>query len=202
MVLSLTFVPAAVALFLSGRVAEKENRRDALRPRAAMRRCSLVAARWRMPVVARAVALVACWPALLATRLGTEFIPEPGRRRHRDACTAHSRHQPDPGRQMQSTLEARIKQFPEVERVFGKIGTAEVATDPMPPSVADTFLMLKPRERMAGSAQAQGAAGRRDRSGGQAIARQQLRVHAADPDADERVDLRRARGCRDQGVWR
>ena len=46
---------------------------------------------------------------------------------------------------MQSTLETRIKQFPEVERVFSKLGTAEVATDPMPPSVADTFLMLKPR---------------------------------------------------------
>ncbi len=46
---------------------------------------------------------------------------------------------------MQSMLEARIKQFPEVERVFGKLGTAEVATDPMPPSVADTFLMMKPR---------------------------------------------------------
>jgi cobalt-zinc-cadmium resistance protein CzcA len=48
---------------------------------------------------------------------------------------------------MQSTLEARIKEFPEVERVFGKLGTAEVATDPMPPSVADTFIMLKPREQ-------------------------------------------------------
>ena len=47
---------------------------------------------------------------------------------------------------MQSTLEARIKQFPEVHRVFGKLGTAEVATDPMPPSVADTFIMLKPRD--------------------------------------------------------
>jgi cobalt-zinc-cadmium resistance protein CzcA len=38
-------------------------------------------------------------------------------------------------------------QFPEVERVFSKIGTAEVATDPMPPSVADTFIMLKPRDQ-------------------------------------------------------
>ena len=47
---------------------------------------------------------------------------------------------------MQSVLEARIKRVPEVERVFGKIGTAEVATDPMPPSVADTFIMLKDRE--------------------------------------------------------
>jgi len=43
-------------------------------------------------------------------------------------------------------LEARLKQFAEVDKVFGKLGTAEVATDPMPPSVADTFIMLKPRK--------------------------------------------------------
>ncbi|NEK65214.1 MAG: CusA/CzcA family heavy metal efflux RND transporter, partial [Xanthomonas perforans] len=46
-----------------------------------------------------------------------------------------------------STLEKRIKQFPEVAHVFGKLGTAEVATDPMPPSVADTFLIMHPRAR-------------------------------------------------------
>ena len=46
---------------------------------------------------------------------------------------------------MQTSLEARIKQFPEVDKVVAKIGTAEVATDPMPPSVADTFIMLKDR---------------------------------------------------------
>lgn len=47
---------------------------------------------------------------------------------------------------MQAALEARIKRFPEVERVVAKIGTAEVATDPMPPSVADTYVMLKDRK--------------------------------------------------------
>jgi cobalt-zinc-cadmium resistance protein CzcA len=47
---------------------------------------------------------------------------------------------------MQTALEARIREFPEVERVVAKIGTAEVATDPMPPSVADTFVLLKPRK--------------------------------------------------------
>src|SRR3546814_20360835 len=46
---------------------------------------------------------------------------------------------------MQEQLEARIKQFPEVNMIVGKIGTAEVATDPMPPSVADTFIMMKAR---------------------------------------------------------
>jgi cobalt-zinc-cadmium resistance protein CzcA len=46
---------------------------------------------------------------------------------------------------MQEGLEKAHPQFPEVERVFAKIGTADVATDPMPPSVADNFIMLKDR---------------------------------------------------------
>ena len=47
---------------------------------------------------------------------------------------------------MQHVLEKRIAQLPEVERVFSRIGTAEVANDPMPPSIADTFVMIKQRE--------------------------------------------------------
>ena len=89
-----------------------------------------------------------CWWSLcglLATRLGTEFIPN----LDEGDIALHALRIPgtslDQAVKMQSTLEARIKQFPEVERVFGKLGTAEVATDPMPPSVADTFLMMKPR---------------------------------------------------------
>jgi cobalt-zinc-cadmium resistance protein CzcA len=46
---------------------------------------------------------------------------------------------------MQEILEQRLKAFPEVDKVYAKIGTPEVATDPMPPSVADNFVMLKPR---------------------------------------------------------
>ena len=46
---------------------------------------------------------------------------------------------------MQHVLEKEIKEFPEVDNVFSKIGTAEIANDPMPPSVADTFVMLKPK---------------------------------------------------------
>jgi cobalt-zinc-cadmium resistance protein CzcA len=48
---------------------------------------------------------------------------------------------------MQMQREKRLQAFPEVERVFSKIGTAEIATDPMPPSTADTYVMLKLRER-------------------------------------------------------
>jgi cobalt-zinc-cadmium resistance protein CzcA len=90
------------------------------------------------------VLVAAC--GLLATRLGSEFIPG----LDEGDIALHALRIPgtslDQAVKMQSTLETRIKQFPEVERVFGKLGTAEVATDPMPPSVADTFVMLKPRD--------------------------------------------------------
>ena len=143
MLLSLTFVPAAVALFLGGRVDEKENR---LMQWAKRRYAPLLAwsLRKRMWVMGGALALVAVC-ALLATRLGTEFIPN----LDEGDIALHALRIPgtslDQAVKMQSTLEARIKQFPEVDRVFSKLGTAEVATDPMPPSVADTFLMMKPR---------------------------------------------------------
>ena len=86
-----------------------------------------------------------CWTARCATRLGTEFIP------HLDEGDIALHAMRIPGTSLeqavaiQSTLERRIKWFPEVAHVFGKLGTAEVATDLMPPSVADTFLIMKPR---------------------------------------------------------
>lgn len=143
MVLSLTFVPAAVALFMRGRVQEKETRlmqwaRRAYAPALAW------ALRRRMLVGAGAALLVVVC-GVLVTRLGTEFVPS----LDEGDIAMHAMRIPgtslDQAVRMQATLEARIKQFPEVHRVFGKLGTAEVATDPMPPSVADTFIMLRPR---------------------------------------------------------
>lgn len=143
MVLSLTFVPAAIAMFLRGKVQEKETRvmRFARRAYAPVLGWAL---RRRGLVIAGALALVTLC-GLLATRLGSEFIPS----LDEGDIAMHALRIPgtslDQAIKMQSTLEARIKRFPEVDRVFGKLGTAEVATDPMPPSVADTFVMLKPR---------------------------------------------------------
>jgi cobalt-zinc-cadmium resistance protein CzcA len=81
----------------------------------------------------------------LATRLGTEFIPS----LDEGDVAMHALRIPGTGLEqavsMQAQLERRLKQFPEIERVFAKLGTAEVATDPMPPSVADTFVILKPQ---------------------------------------------------------
>jgi len=144
MLLSLTFVPAAVALFVTGKVAEHDNR--VIRTAKQWYRPLLERAMaWRMSVVAIAVLLVA-GSAWLATRLGSEFIPS----LDEGDIALHALRIPGTGLDqaigMQSALEARIKQFPEVDKIVGKIGTAEVATDPMPPSVADTFIMLKDRE--------------------------------------------------------
>jgi cobalt-zinc-cadmium resistance protein CzcA len=144
MLLSLTFVPAAIALFLGGRVEEKENR--------VMQWCSRRYApllawtlRRRAWVFGAAVTLVVgC--GLLATRLGSEFIPN----LDEGDLTIHALRIPGTSLtqavSMQATLERTLGSLPEVERVFSKIGTAEIANDPMPPSVTDTFVMLKPRE--------------------------------------------------------
>jgi cobalt-zinc-cadmium resistance protein CzcA len=130
-------------LFLGGRVDEKENRfmQWARRGYAPLLAWSL---RRTAVVVAGAVVLIACC-GLLATRLGTEFIPN----LDEGDIALHALRIPgtslDQAVTMQATLESRVRQFPEVLRVFSKLGTAEVATDPMPPSVADTFIMMKPR---------------------------------------------------------
>ena len=144
MLLSLTFVPAAVALFLGGRVAEHENKVMSWFSRhyAPLLRWSL---RHRLAVLGGAAGLVVL-TGLLTTRLGSEFIPNLD---EGDVLVQALR---IPGTsltqsvQMQETLEKSLATLPEVDRVFGKIGTAEVASDPMPPSIADTFVMLKERK--------------------------------------------------------
>ncbi|OHB27880.1 MAG: cation transporter [Phenylobacterium sp. RIFCSPHIGHO2_01_FULL_69_31] len=144
LVLSLTFVPAAVALFVTGKVAEK----DSVFMRGARRLYEPaldMALRLRVPFVAAAVALVVI-SGLAASRMGSEFVPS----LDEGDIAMHALRIPGTSLsqaiQMQTALEKRIAQFPEVERVVAKIGTAEVATDPMPPSVADTFIMLKDRK--------------------------------------------------------
>ncbi|MBX9910787.1 MAG: CusA/CzcA family heavy metal efflux RND transporter [Beijerinckiaceae bacterium] len=143
LLLSLTFVPAAVALTITGKVSEK----DSLPMRAALvlyrpLLTLAVKARWLMISAALAFIVLA---GVAASRLGSEFMPN----LDEGDIALHALRIPGTGLkqavEMQSILEAKIKAFPEVAQVFAKIGTAEVATDPMPPSVADTFVMLKPR---------------------------------------------------------
>ncbi|WP_310539155.1 CusA/CzcA family heavy metal efflux RND transporter, partial [Phenylobacterium sp.] len=144
MVLSLTFVPAAVALFVTGKVAETES--PVMRGARRFYEPALAfALRMRAAVVAGAVILVLL-AGFAASRMGSEFIPN----LDEGDIAMHALRIPGTSLsqavQMQAALEARIKRFPEVERVVAKIGTAEVATDPMPPSVADTFILLKDRK--------------------------------------------------------
>jgi len=143
MLLSLTFVPAAVALFMTGPVKESDNRLMA-RIKAWYRPVLERALTHRVAILSAAVLLVAA-SGLLATRLGSEFVPS----LDEGDIALHALRIPGTGLEqaigMQTSLEARIKEFPEVDKVVAKIGTAEVATDPMPPSVADTFIMLKDR---------------------------------------------------------
>lgn len=143
MLLSLTFVPAAIALGLRGRVAEKDSRVIAWAQRG-YRPALAWSLAHRGVVVGAAAALVAVC-ALLATRLGTEFIPS----LDEGDVTVHALRIPGTSLSqavaMQAQLERSFASLPEVERVFSKIGTAQIANDPMPPSVTDTYVMLKPR---------------------------------------------------------
>jgi cobalt-zinc-cadmium resistance protein CzcA len=143
LILSLTAVPAAVAIFVRGKVAEEENR--VMRTMRKLYKAALhrvMQHRW--PVVTAALALVLL-TALQASRMGTEFVPN----LDEGDIAMHALRIPGTSLsqavEMQSLLEARISEFAEVSHVFTKLGTAEVATDPMPPSVADTFIIIKPR---------------------------------------------------------
>ncbi|MDY6941776.1 MAG: CusA/CzcA family heavy metal efflux RND transporter [Pseudomonadota bacterium] len=145
MILSLTFAPAAVALGLRGRITERENRIMQLAKR--LYAPTLGAAlRFHWLMVAGALLLVVA-SILLAGRLGSEFIPQ----LDEGDIALHALRIPGTGLEqavkMQTQLEQRIAEFPQVDKVFAKIGTPEVATDPMPPSVADNFVILKPRDQ-------------------------------------------------------
>ena len=145
MLLSITFIPAAVALFIGDKVAEKEN--------AIMR----AAKRWyapllgkvmrNTPVVLTGAAVAVLLSGLLATRMGSEFVPSLN---EGDIAIQALR---IPGTSlsqslaMQQQLESKLmSNHKEIARVFARTGTAEIASDPMPPNISDGYIMLKPRD--------------------------------------------------------
>ena len=145
MLLSITFIPAAVALFIGDKVAEKEN--------AIMR----AAKRWyaplldkvmrNTPVVLTGAAVAVVLSGLLATRMGSEFVPSLN---EGDIAIQALR---IPGTSltqslaMQQQLESKLMaNHKEIARVFARTGTAEIASDPMPPNISDGYIMLKPRD--------------------------------------------------------
>ncbi|MER2552460.1 MAG: CusA/CzcA family heavy metal efflux RND transporter [Thauera sp.] len=145
MILSVTFVPAAVALFLSGKISEKENRLMAWAKRGYAPSFDWVMA--RKPLVLTIACVCVVLSGLLATRMGSEFIPS----LDEGDVALHALRIPGTSLtqaiDMQVQLEQTVKAFPEVDTVFAKLGTAEIATDPMPPNVADNFVILKPRDQ-------------------------------------------------------
>ncbi len=142
MILTLTFVPAALAIFMTGRMSEKENVLVGGALRVYRPALKLVLAN-RVPTVVAAAALMLVTGAM-ATRLGSEFLPS----LDEGDLLVHALRIPGTSLttavEMQHTLERKLKTYPEVDYVFSKLGTAEIANDPMPPSVADTYVMLKP----------------------------------------------------------
>lgn len=144
MILSVTFVPAGVALLFRKPITEKPNRIVSA-ARSGYRPLLLAALRLRWSVVSAAIALV-LMSGWLATRLGSEFVPN----LDEGDIVMHALRIPGTSLKqavaLQEKLETEIQKMPEVERVFAKIGTAEVATDAVPPSVADNFIILKPRD--------------------------------------------------------
>ncbi|MDP1559657.1 MAG: CusA/CzcA family heavy metal efflux RND transporter [Nitrosomonas sp.] len=148
-ILSVTFVPAAIALFLSGKVEDKENRIVVWFKKIYLP--TLTAAMHNKGLTVTLAVVIVALSGLLATRLGSEFVPS----LNEGDIALHALRIPGTSLttavEMQNELEQKIKTFAEVERVFSKIGTPEIATDPMPPSVADIFIILKPQEEWTGS---------------------------------------------------
>lgn len=144
MILSMTVIPAAIATLMTGKVTEKEN--PLMHGARRMYEPALqIALRYRYQVLLGAVCSVLL-SGLLASKMGAEFIPS----LDEGDVAMHALRIPGTGLEqavaMQHDLERELKKVPEVQTVFSKIGTAEIATDPMPPSVADMFLVIKPRK--------------------------------------------------------
>ncbi len=143
LIFSVTFVPAAIAILVRGNISEKENvlMKAARVVYTPLLRLSV--ARPLIPVIL-ATSVIAV-SAMQVQQLGKEFLPQ----LDEHDIALHALRIPGTGLDqsvmMQRQLETVIKDIPEVERVFSKIGTPEIATDPMPPSVADTILIIKPR---------------------------------------------------------
>jgi cobalt-zinc-cadmium resistance protein CzcA len=141
--LSLTFVPALIAILLSGPIRESDN--TAIRWLKAIYAPAL-ATTLKSPVVVMAGtgALIAL-AVVLFVRLGQDFTP----RLDENNLAMHALRIPSTGlaqsQAMQLDIERAIVKLPQVAKVFSKTGTAEVATDPMPPNASDTFVILKPR---------------------------------------------------------
>lgn len=150
-ILSLTFIPAMVAIFISGPVKEQEVR--IVRTTKNLYRPLLIRAVRAKAIVIGASVCVFIFSMFLFTRLGEEFIPSLD---EKDILMQAFR---IPGTgitqstELQFLIEKEVSTMPEVQLVFSKTGTAEMAADPMPPNVSDTFIILKPSSEWPNSSE-------------------------------------------------
>lgn len=154
-ILSLTFIPAMVALLITGKVQEKDNFAVAAAKRF-YRPAVELAVKNRLMVVGAAVVLF-IFSMVLFRSLGDEFIPTLDEK----DIAMHAMRIPSTGitqsSKMQIEVEQVVSKIPEVAFIFSKTGTAEMASDPMPPNVSDTFIILKPKEEWPDSSKEKAA---------------------------------------------
>ena len=140
-ILSLTFVPAMVAILMRGKVSEKEVKVIAYSKRhydPVLKRA--IDRPW--PFIGAGVALFLV-AGVVYTTLGQEFIPQLDEKNVAMGSLKIPSTALEQSRAMQQQVEKAVSSLPEVEMMFSKTGTAEVATDPMPPNVSDGFIILK-----------------------------------------------------------
>ena len=145
MILSITFVPAAVALWVTGEVKETESRWMLALKRAYAALLDWAYA-WRRVVLTGVVGILLI-TAAISTRVGSEFAPQLS---EGDFALQLMR-APSTGIEESLKIQAQVeqqllKQFPEIKAIFARTGTAEVATDVMPPNISDAVILLKPRK--------------------------------------------------------
>ena len=145
-ILSVTFVPAAVALFVNGEVKETESR-WMLWLKQKYEALLNLAYDFKVFVVTTAVCILFL-TGVLATQIGSEFSPQLS---EGDFAVQQMR-SPSTGleqslRMQENTEKLLLKEFPEIKAIFARTGTAEVATDVMPPNISDAVLLLKPKDQ-------------------------------------------------------
>ncbi|WP_426197041.1 CusA/CzcA family heavy metal efflux RND transporter [Massilia sp. DWR3-1-1] len=146
MIVSLTFIPAALALFIGERVSEKENFLMAYAKRGYTPLLAKFMANKAVVVTIAAVLVVLS--GALATRLGSEFVPNLNEGDFAIQALRIPGTSLSQSLDMQKQIETGLKaKFPEIERVFARTGTAEIASDPMPPNISDGYVMLKPQSQ-------------------------------------------------------
>ena len=144
-ILSISFIPAAVAMFVTGEVKEEETRWMLwLKKKYELLLNSAYNFKYFVVTLALGILVLT---GIIATQVGSEFAPQLS---EGDFAIQQMR-SPSTGleqslRMQENTEKLLLKNFPEIKAIFARTGTAEVATDVMPPNISDGVILLKPKE--------------------------------------------------------